>query len=213
MSDSDHDTSDADSNDDFDVAAMQAQLKKVQHCYLYARAIPIISYHVFPLQALKRSQLREADTAAALASAQRQIATQSIAKKAVSATRSRPSNSRGESPVTTSSIAGSETISSMGSTVSSAGTTSSVDIGKIAKRFGVFNQMFLEHRSWFQEPRPTQSMDTKQRYSSAETIKQGVLIELYNVVPERQHREMQHNGSFGVTVSFFVLNLSRPCSC
>jgi hypothetical protein len=81
-------------------------------------------------------------------------------------------------------------------------TTCSI-ISKIVKRFGTTGELFLMDAEIFRQCRPESFpgiITSSDRYLTPESMKEGLIAELYALVPERLHETMQNDGVFGKTV-------------
>ena len=77
------------------------------------------------------------------------------------------------------------------------------EITQLGRRFFVTQEMWFES-SVFQQPKPTLLPDDKARYANPRAIQQGIVADLYKMVPPRLHDLMQHHSSFSSSVSSII---------
>jgi hypothetical protein len=76
-------------------------------------------------------------------------------------------------------------------------------ISKIAKCFGTTGELFLTDAEIFRQRCPKSFLGNithSDHYLTSESTKEGIIAELYSVVPERLHETMQNDSVFGKTV-------------
>ncbi|ETW80244.1 hypothetical protein HETIRDRAFT_418281 [Heterobasidion irregulare TC 32-1] len=69
------------------------------------------------------------------------------------------------------------------------------EITQLGRRFFVTQEMWFDP-AIFQQPKPMLLPDDKARYANPRAIQQGVVADLYKIVPPRLHELMQHHSSF-----------------
>jgi hypothetical protein len=73
-------------------------------------------------------------------------------------------------------------------------------IGVYARRFGVMNEVVVS-RDAFLQPRPRGIYsDDPNHWKSEESVRQGLIAELYEELPDDMHAMLQKNPSFRDTV-------------
>ncbi|THH15029.1 hypothetical protein EW146_g5393 [Bondarzewia mesenterica] len=82
------------------------------------------------------------------------------------------------------------------------------DISKFGRQFFVIKEMWVEP-SIFLQPAPRMPADSEDRYKAPLSIKQGVIADLYSLIPTHLHDMMQNHSSFG---KVFQKALSSQCS-
>jgi hypothetical protein len=169
------------------------------------------------LKALKEAQLRNARTEQTCLALRKEVAAMSISKNQ----RQVPSNSSHSSrSVTPFSRATPEPApASTSGTVDDNSDDDGLDsttrgvISKIAKRFGTMGELFLTDAEIFRQRCPKSfpgNITHSDRYVTPESMKEGIISELYSVVPERLHETMQNDGVFGKMVRPTYLQLCTP---
>jgi hypothetical protein len=79
---------------------------------------------------------------------------------------------------------------------------------KLAKRFSITCELFTDDLELFRQPPPDSMtiINSPDRYSSRDRMKEGVLAELYASIPERLHDMMRNDSAFGRTVTICILS-------
>jgi hypothetical protein len=76
------------------------------------------------------------------------------------------------------------------------------EIMKLAKRFSFTCELFMDNFELFRNPCPITMaiISSPDRYNSKDSVKDGIVAELYSLVPGRLHDLMQNDSAFGKTV-------------
>ena len=89
------------------------------------------------------------------------------------------------------------------------------EIMKLAKRFSFTCELFIDDFELFRNPCPISMaiISSPDRYNSKDSVKDGIVAELYSLVPGRLHDMMQNDSAFGKMVIVYnhdsLLNWSQ----
>jgi hypothetical protein len=157
---------------------------------------------------LKEAQLRAARTEQACLDLRKQVAAMSISNRAPTRKGSRVPSSAFPSAASVTSlesapISESSAIGDPEPECDGLDPATLAEITKLGKRFVYTGELFMDDLEAFRQPRPESIswiISSADRYKSRESIKEGIVAELYMTVPERLHDMMQNDSLVGRTV-------------